>query len=103
MKQTGRRVALDGFGSCLSSFGYLGDLDVYLVKIDRNDVERAMVKAIVGIGSWASHDRRVRHTPVLSVLRENGVDYARGYHLAGPQPFTKYPAPFAASQTQGQA
>lgn len=104
VKQLGCRFALDDFGSGLSSFGYLNELDVDLVKIDgsfirdldSNAIHRAMVEAIVGIagvmgiGSVAEF---VEHAGVVEILREIGVDYAQGYHLARPRPLVEYPSP----------
>ncbi|MEA3641166.1 MAG: ammonium transporter [Lamprobacter sp.] len=102
VKQLGCRFALDDFGSGLSSFGYLSDLDVDLVKIDgsfirdldSNPIHRVMVEAIVsiagvmGLGSTAEF---VENARVVEILREIGVDYAQGYHLARPRPLAEYP------------
>ena len=104
VKQLGCRFALDDFGSGLSSFGYLHDLDVDLVKIDgsfirdldSNAVHRAMVEAIVGIAGvmgLGSIAEFVEHARVVEILREIGVDYAQGYHLARPRPLVEYPPP----------
>jgi ammonium transporter, Amt family len=109
IKQIGCQFALDDFGSGLSSFGYLRDLDVDLVKIDgsfireidRNDVDRAMVEAIVGIArvmGLGTIAEFVENAQVLAVLREIGVDYAQGYHLARPRPLAEYPATPASTQ-----
>lgn len=102
VKAVGCCVALDDFGSGLSSFGYLRDLDVDLVKIDgsfirdldRNPVHRAMVEAIVGIAhvmGLESVAEFVDNEAVIGVLRDIGVDYAQGYHLAKPRPLSEYP------------
>ncbi|NBC47406.1 MAG: ammonium transporter [Gammaproteobacteria bacterium] len=104
LKQIGCRFALDDFGSGLSSFGYLRDLDVDLVKIDgsfvreldSNPVHRAMVEAIVGIAGvmgLATIAEFVENAEVLATLRATRVDYAQGYHLARPQPLSDYPLP----------
>ena len=104
VKQLGCRFALDDFGSGLSSFGYLRDLDVDLVKIDgsfirdldSNAIHRAMVEAIVGIAGvmgLGSIAEFVENARVVEILREIGVDYAQGYHLARPRPLAEYPLP----------
>mgnify|MGYP006286871275 CR=1 FL=1 len=104
LKQIGCRFALDDFGSGLSSFGYLRDLDVDLVKIDgtfireldSNPVHRAMVEAIVGIAGvmgLTTIAEFVENAQVVEILRSLGVDYAQGYHLARPQPLSGYPLP----------
>jgi len=103
LKEIGCRFALDDFGSGLSSFGYLRDLDVDLVKIDgsfireldSNPVHHAMVEAIVGIAGvmgLTTVAEFVENDAVMDILREIGVDYAQGYHLARPRPLTEYPA-----------
>jgi Amt family ammonium transporter len=107
VKQAGCCFALDDFGSGLSSFGYLRDLDVDLVKIDgsfireldSNDVHRAMVDAIVGIAGVMgikSTAEFVDSGRILAILNEIGVDYAQGYHLARPRPLAEYPRPSTA-------
>ncbi|MBK5930726.1 EAL domain-containing protein [Halochromatium salexigens] len=104
VKQLGCRFALDDLGSGLSSFGYLRDLDVDLVKIDgsfirdldSNPIHRAMVEAIVGIAGvmgLGSIAEFVENARVVEILREIGVDYAQGYHLARPRPLAEYPLP----------
>ncbi len=104
VKQFGCRFALDDFGSGLSSFAYLRDLDVDLVKIDgsficdldSNSIHRAMVEAIVGIAGvmgLGSIAEFVENARVVEILREIGVDYAQGFHLARPRPLTEYPLP----------
>jgi Amt family ammonium transporter len=104
LKQVGCRFALDDFGSGLSSFGYLRELAVDLVKIDgnfireidSNPVDLAMVEAIVGIAGVMGIDSTaefVENARVLDVLREIGVTYAQGYHLARPSPLAAYPMP----------
>jgi Amt family ammonium transporter len=103
VKQIGCRFALDDFGSGLSSFGYLRDLDVDLVKIDgsfvreleSNPVHRVMVEAIVGIAAVMgikSIAEFVENEQVLEVLGELGADYAQGFHLSRPQPLAVYPS-----------
>ncbi|NEX17592.1 MAG: ammonia permease [Halochromatium sp.] len=102
VKQLGCGIALDDFGSGLSSFGYLRDLNVDLVKIDGsfvreldgNEVHRAMVEAIVGITGvmgLKSIAEFVENAQVIEILREIGVDYAQGYYLARPRPLIDYP------------
>jgi Amt family ammonium transporter len=109
IKEIGCGFALDDFGSGLSSFGYLRELPVDLVKIDgsfvreidRNRIDRAMVEAIVGIAKvmgLKSIAEFVENARVLSALEEIGVDYAQGYYLAQPKPLATYPLPTAVTQ-----
>jgi diguanylate cyclase (GGDEF)-like protein/PAS domain S-box-containing protein len=97
LKDRGCRIALDDFGSGVSSFAYLKNLPVDLVKMDggfvhdirKNDTNLALVEAInrvghvMGIQTVAEYveDRR---TAVL--LRRLGVDYGQGYGIRRPVP-----------------
>ncbi|MFP5505034.1 MAG: EAL domain-containing protein [Gammaproteobacteria bacterium] len=101
LKERGCRFALDDFGSGLSSFAYLKNLEVDYLKIDggfvrdiaSDPIDRAMVEAINSVG----HVMRIRtiaefveNAEVLAVLRELGVDYAQGYGIAKPQAFDDF-------------
>ena len=98
LKARGCKFALDDFGSGLSSFAYLKNLEVDYLKIDggfvrdiaTDDIDRAMVEAINSVG----HVMQIRtiaefveNEEILAVLRTLGVDYAQGYGIAQPQPF----------------
>ncbi len=98
LRSMGCKFALDDFGSGLSSFAYLKNLEVDYLKIDggfvrdiaTDAIDRAMVESINNVG----HVMQIRtiaefvETPeILAVLRELGVDYAQGYGIAKPQPF----------------
>jgi diguanylate cyclase (GGDEF)-like protein/PAS domain S-box-containing protein len=90
LRALGCRFSLDDFGSGLSSFAYLRSLPVDYLKIDgvfirdiaRNDVNRALVKAInevghvMGIRTIAEY---VEDAPTLEAVRTLGIDYAQGY------------------------
>lgn len=92
----GCRFALDDFGTGLSSFGYLRDLPVDIVKIDGSfvrDVDAdpmhlAMVRSInevahvMGKRTVAEH---VENGAVLAELERIGVDYVQGYHIGRPR------------------
>lgn len=102
LKRTGCRFALDDFGSGLSSFGYLKNLAVDFVKIDgsfirdidQRAVDREIVEAITSIArvmGLKSIAEFVETAAVLDLLREIGVDYAQGYHVARPMPLDDHP------------
>ncbi len=96
LRQAGCLIALDDFGAGMSSFGYLKNLPVDLIKIDGSfirDLEtdpmsRTIVSAIVQIGhqrglkvvaEWVSSPR------LRDALRALGVDYGQGYALHRPE------------------
>jgi diguanylate cyclase (GGDEF)-like protein/PAS domain S-box-containing protein len=97
LRAFGCQVALDDFGAGMSSFGYLKNLPVDVIKIDGSfirDVEvdpmsRSIVDAITEIGhqrglevvaEWVDSER------LVETLRALGVDYGQGYALHRPEP-----------------
>ena len=98
LKAKGCRFALDDFGSGLSSFAYLKNLQVDYLKIDggfvrdihKDAIDRSMVEAINNVGHTMqilTIAEFVENREILDVLRQLGVDYAQGYGIAKPQPF----------------
>ena len=97
LQQLGCRLALDDFGSGLSSFAYLKTPPVNFVKIDSqfikdiidDPIDKAMVRPIneiahvMGIRTIAEF---VEHKEILAILREIGVDMAQGSALGRPAP-----------------
>jgi EAL domain-containing protein (putative c-di-GMP-specific phosphodiesterase class I) len=88
-------VALDDFGSGLSSFGYLKNLPVDVLKIDgqfvkeiaKNPIDREMVRAIHQVGQSMGIQtvaEFVEDEEIVQVLSEIGVQYAQGYHIGKP-------------------
>ncbi len=91
----GCKIALDDFGSGVSSFGYLQKLPVNVIKIDgqfikgmdSDPVARGMVKAIdqmakvLGLETVAEH---VESAAVVQELAAMGVDYVQGFYLGRP-------------------
>jgi diguanylate cyclase (GGDEF)-like protein/PAS domain S-box-containing protein len=95
LKARGCRFSLDDFGSGVSSFLYLKTLPVDFLKIDghfaaavaSDPVDRSMVEAIAKIGGAmdvATIAEKVESAEVLQVLKQIGVDYIQGFHLAEP-------------------
>lgn len=97
MKAMGCRFALDDFGSGLSSFSYLKNLDVDFLKIDgnfvkdmaHNGVDHAMVSAINEMGHILSKmtiAEFVEDQKIIEKLNLLNVDYAQGYGVKKPLP-----------------
>lgn len=98
LRRIGCGSALDDFGSGFGSFVYLKHLPVDYLKIDREFVghlpgstqDRALVKAIIDVARSLGQRTIAEYVgsrATLSVLREQGADFAQGYHLGKPEPF----------------
>ena len=97
VRALGVKIALDDFGAGASSFGYLKNLRVDLLKIDgqfiRDVVDDPLddaavrcfldVARVVGVQTVAEC---VDKPEVLRRIREIGVDYAQGFLLHRPEP-----------------
>lgn len=96
LRALGCRVALDDFGAGMSSFAYLKDLELDLIKIDGSFIQglandtmsQSIVRAVTEIG----HQRGaavvaewVSTAALLDMLRTMGVDFAQGFHLHRPE------------------
>lgn len=102
MQTLGATLALDDFGSGLSSFGYLKRFQVDYLKIDgmfvknidQDASDRAVVEAIVqlarvhGLTTIAEY---VCSEAVDRVVREIGIDYAQGFIRHKPEPLPPVP------------
>ncbi|WP_235869514.1 putative bifunctional diguanylate cyclase/phosphodiesterase [Veronia nyctiphanis] len=99
LKNLGCSIALDDFGSGLSSFGYLRELPIDLVKIDgqfvcgihKDDTDYMIVRAIQDLAHQMGKKtvaEFVENEEILHRLEQLGVDYAQGYHLGRPQPMS---------------
>jgi len=97
LKMRGCRFALDDFGSGLSSFAYLKNLDVDYLKIDGmfvrdmvdDPIDFAMVKSINEVGQvmgMKTVAEFVENDEIREQLRDIGVDYAQGYGIHKPEP-----------------
>lgn len=99
MKSLGCEFALDDFGSGLSSFAYIKHFPVDYLKIDGSFVrdmiedptDKVMVSAINQMGHLLKMQtiaEFVESDDLIGELIEIGVDYAQGYGIATPEPFT---------------
>lgn len=97
LKSLGCVIALDDFGSGLSSFGYLKKLPVDIVKIDGifvrdidvNEMDHLMVRSINDLAKQMGKRtvaEFVENTRIIDQLMELGVDYAQGYIIGKPMP-----------------
>lgn len=93
----GCQFALDDFGSGLSSFGYLKNLPVDLLKIDgmfvkdilSDPIDEAMVRSINEIGhimNMQTIAEFVENEEILDQLQQMGVDFGQGYGIGKPRP-----------------
>jgi len=101
LRERGCKIVLDGFGNSFSSYAYLKQLPVDVVKIDgevvkgmlSDPVDMAMVRSInhitqaMGIDSIATH---VESKTMLMELGKMGINFAQGYGLAMPQPLDSF-------------
>lgn len=100
LTQAGAKVALDNFGSGLSSLAHLKQLPVSFLKIDGGFVRRIAVDRIaesivsgiaraahtLGVPTIAEH---VESGDAAERLRELDVSLGQGFHFGRPQPFAE--------------
>jgi EAL domain-containing protein (putative c-di-GMP-specific phosphodiesterase class I) len=88
---------LDDFGSGMSSFAYLKNLQVDFIKIDgafvrdiaTNPIDLAMVQSIHGIAKAMQIKtiaEFVENAHAVEMLTAMGVHYGQGFHLGKPVP-----------------
>ncbi|MDP2751354.1 MAG: EAL domain-containing protein [Rhodocyclaceae bacterium] len=96
LREDGCRFYLDDFGSGMSSFGYLKNLPVDVIKLDgmfiRNMIEdgrdQAIVKAIHSVAQALKLEtiaEYVESAEIMTCLRKIGVDYAQGFAIGRPE------------------
>jgi PAS domain S-box-containing protein len=97
LRSLGCRLALDDFGTGYGGFTFLKRLPIDYLKIDiefvsdlaSNTASRHVVQAVVALAqafSLQTVGEGVEDAETLTLLRELGVDYAQGYHIARPGP-----------------
>ncbi|MEQ1528026.1 MAG: EAL domain-containing protein [Methylococcales bacterium] len=97
IKTLGCSVALDDFGVGFSSFYYLKQFPVDVVKIDgsfikqleRGEDDRIFVKSLSGVAQAFGKKtiaEFVENEAILTILKELGIDYAQGYFIGKPEP-----------------
>ncbi len=94
--EIGCHVAIDNFGSGVSSFSYLRQLPITYVKIDGllirdildDVVDFALVKSINDIGKTLGKKiiaEHVENDSIYSRLQDIKVDFAQGYYIGKPE------------------
>ncbi|MGD8568509.1 MAG: EAL domain-containing protein [Gammaproteobacteria bacterium] len=100
LRSLGCRFSLDDFGSGLSSFGYLSNLEVDYIKIDGEFVKSiensrlslSIVNSINQIGHVMGVQTVAEHveTPaIMHLLSTIGIDFIQGFAIHKPQPLTE--------------
>ncbi|WP_438764476.1 EAL domain-containing protein [Kushneria sp. TE3] len=100
LREAGCRVALDDFGSGLSSFSYLRNFVVDIIKIDggfiRHVNDNALDQVIVDAINQIAH--RLGALTVAEFIEDSasadrlvrmGIDYAQGYYMHRPMPLER--------------
>jgi diguanylate cyclase (GGDEF)-like protein len=100
VRRIGATVALDDFGSGLSSFAYLKRFNADYLKIDglfvnnidRDSINFSTVQAIVTLArAHCLHTvaEFVHSAAILDVISKLGIDYAQGFYLHEPEPLAR--------------
>lgn len=96
----GVQVALDDFGAGASSFGYLKNLNVDVIKIDgqfiknlvSDQLDMATVRCFVEVAKVVEIKtvaEYVDQPEILERVRELGIDYAQGFLIHQPEPINQ--------------
>ena len=101
LTDSGFTFALDDFGSGLSSFQYLKELPIAMVKIDGNfirgavkdELDRKIVKSIVSV----CHSQGIKTVAecveskeIFEQIMQLDIDYAQGFYIGAPKPISKH-------------
>jgi diguanylate cyclase (GGDEF)-like protein len=100
LHELGCRFSLDDFGSGLSSFGYLSNLDIDFIKIDGEFIKSigssatslSIVSAINQIGHVMGVQtiaECVESSSVINLLASIGIDFVQGFAVHKPQPLSE--------------
>lgn len=96
IKKLGCHFSLDDFGVGFSSFNYLRELPVDIIKIDgifikdldKNADDQLFVKALVDVAKGLGKKtiaEYVENKEILAILDRFGVDYAQGFYIGRPE------------------
>jgi diguanylate cyclase (GGDEF)-like protein/PAS domain S-box-containing protein len=96
IKVLGCRFSLDDFGVGFSSFNYMRELPVDIIKIDgifikdldKNADDQLFVKALIDVAKGLGKKtiaEFVETKEILVLLQKYGVDYAQGFYIGRPE------------------
>lgn len=96
LTRMGCRFALDDFGSGTSSFSYLQQLPISVIKIDgafvkdidKNSINHIFVESIQRTAVAMNKKtvaEFVENAEIVDELKKIGIDYAQGYHIHKPE------------------
>jgi diguanylate cyclase (GGDEF)-like protein/PAS domain S-box-containing protein len=97
LRDLGVQIAIDDFGTGYSSLGYLRDIPVDVLKVDRSFIiglatsprQQELVSAVVQLGHTLGLKvvaEGIEEEEQLTALEAMGCRYAQGYHLGRPVP-----------------
>ncbi|WP_433826090.1 putative bifunctional diguanylate cyclase/phosphodiesterase [Actinoplanes sp. CA-015351] len=97
LRQLGVKIAIDDFGTGYSSLGYLRDIPVDVLKIDRsfitglvgNGRQQELVSAVIQLGHTLGLRvvaEGIEDSDQLTLLTVMGCKFAQGYFLGRPEP-----------------
>jgi len=95
LKMEGFNFAIDDFGSGFSTFHYIKKFPIDYIKIDgefilnihKDEKDLAFVKSIVALAKELNVKtiaEFVENEEVMHFLKEIGIDFAQGFHIARP-------------------
>jgi len=109
LRERGCRIALDDFGAGLSSFAYLKNFNVDILKIDGsfirditdNRISESMVAAITEVAKVMQLETVAEYVEcdkTRKLVEKLGVDYAQGHGVGKPVPLDEVLAGLAAQE-----
>lgn len=96
LRGMGFRFALDDFGVGFSSFNYIRELNVdvlkidgsYIKEIDKNEQDQLFTKSMAGLAQGmkiTTVAEFVEDEKIMNVLLDMGIDYGQGYFFSKPE------------------
>ncbi|MEX1196411.1 MAG: EAL domain-containing protein [Pseudohongiellaceae bacterium] len=97
LRDAGFKISIDDFGTGYSSLGYLHQLPVHQLKIDKSFIDNVpgdsngavVTRAVINLAREFDLEivaEGIETKPQLDYLRKAGVDYGQGFYIARPMP-----------------